>query len=174
MTDSVAESFGSAIRQALGAACWYVSVGGSSLPSFSLALGKQMPRETPLKNRAHSGEFRRCEGEFTLLVWCAWRLDSDDSPIASSDDNESTITTSLRLLNGESLQDVSVQAPAWDCVLAFSSGLTLRIFCDHTEKQPSFDGNWEWTSPGVRISTGPGKKYEFNSKDFGDTQLNIK
>src|SRR5262245_31199240 len=126
-----------------GLRCWYVSCGGAAGPTFQLALGGKVPRKVPLKNPAHSEDYRRHEGETNLMDWCSWRLDGPDRPFTSSDDSEEGMTRELARLVGASVESVAVVAPAWDLTVAFSNGLCLRVFCDHLPGEPSFNGNWE-------------------------------
>lgn len=148
------------IRMAIGQSCWYVSVGGSTLPSFSLSMGRKLKRERPLRNKAHSEDYRKYRGESSLLVWCSWRLDTKHSAIVSSDDDEKAITRGLNSLQGKKLLDIGIQEPVWDATFVFSDDVTLKVFCDHTNQNPSFEGNWEWASTEKKIYIGPGNKIE--------------
>jgi len=159
MTKMTTDSF-EIVKASVGEVCWYVSVGGCTLPSFELALGKKLEREQPLKNPAHTDEYRQYRGESSLLVWCSWRLDSEQSSIVSSDDDGETIKAELRVLIGPTFLEIIVHEPVWDAVLRFSGGLSLKIFCDHTEQDPSLDGNWEWETTDGKLFVGPGNKLE--------------
>ncbi len=139
-----------------GLRCWYVSCGGAAGPTFQLALGEKVSRHAPLKNAAHSEEYRRFEGEASLLVWCSWRLDGPDRPLTSSDDAPQQIVQELSRLVGAAVASVCLAPPGWDLTLAFSTGLVLRIFCDHVPGEPSFDGNWELWGRDATAFVGPG------------------
>src|SRR5262249_56732312 len=104
-----------------GLRCWYVSAGGCSLPSFQLALGEKVLRPAPLRNPAHTEEYRTHEGEANLLVWCSWRLDDPDRPVTSSDDSADAITRGLEALIGCEVESVDLTPPAWDLVVQFSN-----------------------------------------------------
>src|SRR5439155_19032144 len=124
-----------------------------------LALGEKVPRRAPLKNPAHSEEYRRFEGEANLLVWCSWRLDGPHRPLSSSDDSSEAIAQELGQLVGSQVESLGLTPPAWDLTVAFSRGLVLRIFCDHLPGNPSFDGNWElWGRDAVGF-VGPGAHF---------------
>jgi hypothetical protein len=141
-----------------GLRCWYVSTGGAVGPTFQLALGGKVPRRRPLRNPAHSEEYRQYEGEANLLVWCAWRLDGPDAPVTSWDDTEASVAAGLGKLVGATVESVEVAPPAWDMTLRFSDDLTLRVFCDHVPGAPSLEGNWELHRHDIIVAVGPGAR----------------
>jgi len=155
----------SLVRALQGLPCWYVSCGGCTMPSFQLALGNKVPRQTPLKNPAQSEEFRCFEGEVNLLVWCSWRLDGIDAPLTSSDDVEVSVVSRLSQLIGASVTNAATVAPAWDLNLDFSNGLRLCVFCDHVPGEPSFDGNWELWQRNLTAFVGPGARCAIERRD---------
>ncbi len=138
-----------------GLCCWYVSSGGAAGSTFELALGDRVPRRIPIKNPAHSEEYRLHEGEANLLVWCVWRLDGPDNPLVSWDAADETIEKELGRLVGARIESVTLIPPAWDLTIGFSNGLNLRVFCDHLPGDPSFDGNWDLFLQGAELSVGP-------------------
>jgi hypothetical protein len=164
MENNVDQNLAAQTRSLEGLGCWYVSCGGAAGPSFQLALGGKVPRQAPLKNQAHSEEFRRFEGEANLLVWCTWRLDGPDGPLTSSDDTTANIATELQKLVGAAIESVALLPPAWDLTVRFNNGLMLRVFCDHVPGEPSFDGNWELWRRGVAVFVGPGARYEVEAR----------
>src|SRR5580700_5308950 len=117
------------VRSLQGLGCWYVSCGGAAGPTFQLALGNKVLRRSPIKNPAHSEDYRRFEGEANLLVWCTWRLDGPEGPLTSSDDTTSNVVAHLEKLVGATIGSVNLAPPAWDLSVAFTNGLTLRVFC---------------------------------------------
>lgn len=140
----------------LGKPCWYASCGGAAGSTFQLAFGKRVPRQYVLRNEKHSDEYRNFEAESNLLVWCSWRLDHCSGPISSSDDTNEHISEALTQLVGSAATDVKIDMPGWDLQIGFSSGSTLRVFCDHVPGDPSFDGNWELWEKDRVISIGVG------------------
>jgi len=146
------EIFAPAIQQK----CWHVSVGGCTLPTFSLAIGAKIKRDKPLKNQAQPEVFRNYRPEISFLIWCAWRLHHGDSVLVTHKGDEDEIVGNLRLLVGNSLTEIGVAPPAWDLMLNFTEGFKLAIFCDHAGKKPVFDGNWQARVKGVEVNAGPG------------------
>jgi hypothetical protein len=148
------------LKPALGKRCWHVSVGGCTLPTFSLALGAKRKRERALENRRQPPAFRKNEPEVAFFVWCTWRLDSKDCVIVSSDGSGAEIEDGLGQLVGLRLTGLRVRPPAWDLSLQFGDDLQLMIFSDHAGRRPSFDGNWEAIFLRRGLYVGPGGKVE--------------
>lgn len=138
-----------------GQEVWFVNSGGAAGSSFSLSLGKRVPRDTPLQNPSVTDDFRQNEGELALYVWCTWRLESGDS-IASSDQDSEEAEPLLKALVGKTVKSVEVRGRCFDLHLTIGDA-NLDIFCDGVPPEPSFDSNWELI---VRQSTalvvGPG------------------
>jgi hypothetical protein len=147
-----------------GLECWYVSSGGAACSTFALSFGAKIRRPVPIKNPAHSEEFRHFEGELNLLVWCAWRLDGPDAPLTSWDDADESISAQLTKLIGATVESVELIQPAFDLVINFSNALCLRVFCDHVPGEPSFDGNWDLTAHDEIVSVGPGAKISVENR----------
>lgn len=125
----------------LGRKCWYVSCGRGVGHTFQLALGGKVPRALKLKNKEHSEEYRRFEGEYGLMVWCAWRL---DGVITSSDTKAKLAYSDLKRLTGKIIRKVVVDN--WNLRLDFTGGLSLSVFANNIGEDANFDGNWEvWT-----------------------------
>lgn len=141
-----------------GLPCWYVSTGGAAGSTFQLALGGKVLRQVPLRNAAHPEEYRKFEGEVSLLVWCAWRLDSVDAPLTSWDDAEAGVANGLGKLVGRVVESAEAAPPAWDLTVRFSGDLTLHLFCDHVPGDPSFDGNYDLRRDDVIVAVGPGPR----------------
>lgn len=138
-----------------GLECWYVNAGGAAGTSFSLAFGRRVPRRVPLNNPAVSEEFRVNEGEANLYVWCAWRLETDDAAIASSDQEADQAAAALERLQGLRVESIEVSGRALDVVLRFSTML-LHVFCDHVDPDPSSEANWELFLEDRAFRAGPG------------------
>jgi hypothetical protein len=152
------------IRSLQGLECWEASCGGAAGSTFQLALGEKVPLPVPSKETKHSGTFPQWEGQASILVWCAWRLDSLEGPLTSWDDTEQSIKAGLTRLVGARIDSLEILPPAWDMNIKFSNALFLRIFCDHVPGEPSFDGNWDLRIENVTIAIGPGVKYRVEDR----------
>src|SRR5436309_474340 len=104
-----------------GLPCWYVSRGGAAGSSFQMALGEKVPRAIPVKNRVHPEEYRRNEGQANLLVWCSWRLNGPEGPVASSASPSKSLERSLDQLIGSTLLSCTPVTEAWDFIAKFDN-----------------------------------------------------
>ena len=164
MKNSIPTHMDELILPLKGIKCWYVSCGGAAGSTFQLAFGEKVARSVPLKNPAHDETYRRYQGEFSLLVWCSWRLDSLEAPVTSSDDNEKLVAAGLSQLVGATIESIDVVAPAWDLNVEFSNALVLHVFCDHVPGDPSFDGNWDLFIRDVTVAVGPGARVRIDDR----------
>jgi len=159
------DEFLHAVKHALiDAKCWYVSDGAVD-GTFQLALGERVQRRVRLQAEHHTSEYRNYEGTANLLVWCSWRLDSQDDVITSSDDEYSSIVEGLNRLIGSCINRVSILSPAWDLELQFNNEFTLNVFCDHVPGDPSYDGNWYLTLRESLFFAGPGVKFGVETRN---------
>ncbi|HEU4730472.1 MAG TPA: hypothetical protein VFT22_21385 [Kofleriaceae bacterium] len=147
------------VQQLVGQRCWYVSVGGTTWPSFTLVCGEPIPRDMPLGNRAHPEQFRTHHGSVELLVWCAWRLQTGSSVIVSSDDEEAA-ARALDVVTGTTVVSAHCAAPAWDLDLVLSGDQVLKVFSDRHARDRGIRHNWELWVPGVHACAGPGAAWE--------------
>ena len=152
----------SLLQRSVGTRCWHVSVGGASLPTFSLALGGKIPRESELPNKAQPRAFRRYYPEVQFYVWCTWRLEDRSGVIATSRFPPARVVGSLNRCLGRRIIEAYVVPPAWDLVLIFERQLVLRMFCDRAPARAAED--WDarvgdrsiWVGPRGRVSVGMG------------------
>jgi hypothetical protein len=148
------------LKLAEGHRCWHVSVGGCTLPTFQLILGAPIKRSILLNNPEQPEMFQSHTGKYQFLIWCSWRLEQNDQIIVSSDGHGADIVTGVHRLMEKDLLETCITGPAWDLKLQFSDGYKVVVFCDHTDTDPSFDGNWDALIDDVRISAGPGSKIQ--------------
>ena len=138
-----------------GLECWYVNAGGSAGSTFSLSLGERVLRDRATRNTDASSEFQKYQGEATLLVWCSWRLDGEQTTIGSSDEEPSTIKHKLQPLVGKKIQSVEALNAAHDIEVDFGD-VILRIFCDYVPADSSSRENWQLEHQGQLTAVGPG------------------
>lgn len=143
------------LKVMIGEACWHVSAGGATAPSFLLVMGDKVPRSRVLANPNQPDAFRRYRGSIELLVWSSWRLQTDANVLATSDQGETGVRA-LTSLTGAKVTAVSYAAPAWDLRIDFSNGQTIATFSDHVEPDASIAENWEFWNLGDCITAGPG------------------
>jgi len=148
----------------VGQKCWHVSAGGATVPSFLVVMGDRIPRKTPLANAAQPDEFRQARGSIELLVWSAWRVQTDTEVLASSDQGEVGLDA-VRSLVGIEITAVECDPPAWDLRLRFSNGHTIATFSDHVEPDASIAQNWDFWAEGRRIHAGPGSVWDEGAEE---------
>jgi len=139
--------------------CWHVNYGRVGAV-FELAFEPKVRRKIPLTPSDYSDEFRHFEGEANLMVWCSWRLDSKEGPLASSDD-ESGSELLVRLI-GLKVTALWINISTWDLILRFGDEFLVNVFCDHLPGNPSYDGNWYLTVKGSLLRAGPGDIFVVN------------
>ena len=145
------------IRAAMrGKRCWYAFLGIGC--TFAMELGRKVPRDAKdiahlerVKQRYakkgildswHPDEYLKYQGEGHLLVWCSWRIDSEEGPLASSDNEHDQCESAVKRLIGKTVQEVRI-GERWDMRLVLSSGLTVTVFPNYVGPNADFDGNWE-------------------------------
>jgi hypothetical protein len=158
--ENSARNVGQLLKQALGKKCWYVTVGGCTLPQFKLELGNKVRRKKPIRNSALARQVREFEGEISLFIRCWWRLEHGSSVVVSSIDREKAIVKGLERLVGERIKAIKVNEPAWDLLLEFSNDWHLRVFGSQTENDSDLLKNWHARIRAQRIYAGPGAKIE--------------
>ncbi len=92
--------------------------------------------------KSAESEYRRCNGEFTLMVWCNWRIETADTQMVcgSQDSVEEgkPIQTALQQMMGDTIADISLTS-FLDLLLVFDSGTRLRLFCDQNGHENNED-----------------------------------
>jgi hypothetical protein len=90
-------------------------------------------------------------GEWTLVVWCNWRIEADETRIAcgSQDSAEEgmPMQSTIREMMGDVIKDVSLNS-FLDLLIVFSSGKRLRLFCDQSGHENNEDSYAIFTAHG--------------------------
>lgn len=122
--------------------CWSI-IGGSGTGSIiSLSFGDKIRRKEPLQNPFISADAREFDAETSILIYCAWRIDSPNEVLCSSQSSNQegeTMLYELQKLVGNCVDEVDIQPPGHDLAIKFQNGLTLRVFCDITEEGSNSD-----------------------------------
>jgi len=138
--------FISQLHQLLGQSCWGY-VGGIPTGSIiSLDFGQKVKRNQKINNKHLTTDQQHYVGQFSLMIWCAWRLDEGDTVICGwNDSNEinGPMLNGLDKLVNRLVKAVKVEKPAYDLMLQFEDELYLKIFCDQTDTKESF-GNYTY------------------------------
>ena len=105
------------------------SAGGS----LSLQFGEKLPMPRPLRNKHLTEEERTHEGELTVFLSCAWRLDGVGDILAVWSDptpTDSPLPLGTECIKGTRVVSARVAGPAYDLELQFEGDRWLKAFCD--------------------------------------------
>lgn len=130
---SAVEDFMTVLRSLVGKPCWAFAASEVTGSDVTLDFGRKIPRAIPLMNPSLGEDLRYHEGEISLYLCCAWRLDSEETSICSSGDSsapEGPVISGLRLLVGTVVESVELFRPLFDLRIRFGSKLVLNVFCD--------------------------------------------
>jgi len=118
--------------------CWSITGGEGTGSVIGIDCGEKIPRKKKLVNPHLTDEQRLYKSELSLLIWSAWRLDSENGVICSSTDDNSNngpMITGLKQLIGKKIRNVSIATPMHDMTILFDEGYVLNIFCDQCENE---------------------------------------
>jgi len=138
----LAEDLLTQLRSLIGKPCWAFYAGESTGPDVIFDFGRKIPRTVPLLNRHLTEEQRYYEGEVSLYITCAWRLDSESEVICGSTDSaaeDGPMVRGLRALVGRTVESTEIVTPGFDLTLRFNGNLALKIFSDQTNLEDEYD-----------------------------------
>ncbi|KAA9339767.1 hypothetical protein F0P96_03890 [Hymenobacter busanensis] len=112
----------------VGAEAWRSRAGSGTGSIFTMEFGP------PLPDNAR-------QGEFSLMVYCAWRIGAAGNILTSwHDDSESCLAPGLAALEGAKVRHVELSG--WkDLTIQFDNGQELHLFVDFSP-QHDFDTSW--------------------------------
>lgn len=133
------------------------SVAGTGTGTLvSLAIGAPVLRDRPIENPHIAEILRTHDGEYSLFIKCAWRIESETEVVCSSecDNTAGPMLTGLACLTGSVILEVQPLAgPAHDLALRFADGLVLRVFCEQFGAEA--DDNYCLFMPTITFTVGP-------------------
>lgn len=138
--------------------CWNVVAGPGTGSHVALDFGRRVPRRRPLRNPCLSTDQQMYQGEYSLLVTCAWRLQGRKRVICSSTSSNheaGPMQTALKRLIGTRVHGISLHGPALDMKISFDGGLALLVFCDQANEKEAED-NYSFFSPSAVYTVPPG------------------
>lgn len=126
-------SLTAALQEMVGHDCWGVIAGKSSV--VGLHIGPKLKRAEPVHNPMLSAELREYDGQYGLMIMCAWRLDTPTEVVAGSGDPAAggPTSTGLDRITGKRITAIALAPPAMDLVVSFEGDLALKVFCDGTD-----------------------------------------
>lgn len=155
------------LRQITSKPCWSVIAGEGTGSIVSLDFGEKVPRHTPLKNSQLTKIERENEGEMSLMIWCAWRLDGPKGVICGSTDsnaNDGPMVKGAKMLVGRSVEAVEILSPAFDLRLIFRGQFVLNIFCDQTSERDATE-NYTFYGKDNAFTVDAGSRLSVEKRD---------
>jgi hypothetical protein len=128
----------------IGRPCWLIIAGKGTGSIVHLGFGDKYPRDKPLKNPCINDDERLFKPEFSLMVYCAWRLSSLDRILCSwrsSNEIGGEMISGLSLLRFRRINDVSIRPITLDLDLTFEDNIHFQVFCDITTNDEA-DNNY--------------------------------
>jgi hypothetical protein len=150
------------INQLIDKECWGIVAGEGTGSFVNLEIGEKIRRNKEIENPALETDVRQFEGQYSLSLECAWRLDSTEAVICgASDDNskDGKMLDGLRLLIGRRISRINLSKPGLDLDIEFSKDLTLKVFCDQTNENDQND-NYMLFTPDQIITVSYGSRLE--------------
>ena len=130
-----------AVSLLTGKSCWSAIGSGAAGSNVLLEFGRRIPLKRPAANRQLSPLQRSYEGELSLFIECAWRLEGHDQILTSSGDDDrpnGPIAMALRDITGQSVISAVVAAAIPDLYISLTGDFVIRLFCD----QGNLDQAW--------------------------------
>jgi hypothetical protein len=116
----------------VGEECWGVVGGGGTGSVISLAIGARTLRRKPVNNPHLSDFVRRYDSAYSLMLWCAWRIDSKSDVVSGShmsNSNDGPMVLGNKSICGQRIKAVNCSGPAFDLRLDFENQHSLVIHC---------------------------------------------
>lgn len=89
------------------------------------------------------GKYNIYEGDFSMMIYCSWRLESKDTVLTSW--NEDNYDDGPMVMNLKKLLNVKIKSydlySFFDLKIHFENEYVLSVFCDLSLRQ-EFDCNW--------------------------------
>jgi len=165
MTALVLESV---TKSMAGKECWLIIAGAGTGSVVSLGFGDKKRLERPVKNPCLTNDERLYGPEYSILIYCAWRLSLLDTIVCSwRDSNEAggPMLSGLELLRGKKLCEIIIEPIGFDLTLHFEDGLCFQIFCDVTNDYDS-DDNYIFFTNEIILSVGLKSEVSIEQRDY--------
>jgi hypothetical protein len=149
-TTITSETLRQVLKQLVGKTAWRSKASSSTGSIFTLQFGTMLPGD-------------KTQGEFSLMVYCAWRIvEADQILLSWHDDSDKVLSPGLGGLQEQTVTDIELSK--WnDLTLYFTRGQALQIVNDFSPFH-AFDDSWNINYNGqYYYSINPGNmiNYEF-------------
>lgn len=160
LADDISSEFQNALNDLVGEICdSYVPGFGPSIARLSVKIGDKVLRKIsppPVRGKLVS--------KYTLLIFCDWRLESEEEVLCGNYSLNEDITSNLDKLIGKIITSVRVSLPSYDLAIKFGDQLTMKIFCNEVEPSET-DGNYNLYTPTLIYAVGPLSKLSRESRE---------
>ena len=150
------------LRRLVGLRCWHVTYAEELCRGIGLSFGEKRQRRRPLLKSTPESVFGNYEGEFTLTIWCPWRVRCEaDILMSAYGSTPDHIHHHEHQLTVECVQQVDlINEDTWDLALRFGNGLILESMSslDRTHDN-HFACDMSLRYDDRRLSMGPGTIY---------------
>lgn len=124
------------LRVLPGKNCWSIIAGPGTGSMVSIAVGRQILRQRPIRNPTLSALQREFDGEFKVFIQDAdWRLEDRGEAICSSKDTndaDGPMLSGLNRLVGKTVLSAAPLGKDGDFELMFDENLRLLVLCAST------------------------------------------
>ena len=138
-------------------------------PDIDLHFGRKTTIVVPVSRPSLPEGLKLAQGEISLFIECAWRLDSEREVICGSTDsneNDGPMQRGLALIVGRAVKSVKVELPAGDLTVRFDGDIALRVFCDQTNLEEGNDNYSLHVKDRIYIVGPRGRlRYELRTND---------
>jgi len=132
------------LKKLIGKPLWATVAGVGTGSILGLKFGKKIKKARPSNNPHLSRSARYYDGEFGMMVYCAWRVEKDSNIVCGSmDSNESggLMVEGIKVLHNKRVRAIHIgKIP--DLCIDFDGGLKLRLFCDTGTRGKKSDDVW--------------------------------
>jgi len=146
----------SAFAGAYGQPAWGTALGVGSFLTVEFGQPRPAAGASP-DQQGRQARQANPHGEYHLWVYCsAWRIESPQEIIASSEDPREQLASAVRHLDGKVLTRITIERPSLSATFDFEDGTVLRTFAIFSKEYE----HWMFYLPDGRVFTaGPGSTW---------------
>lgn len=134
----------------VGKQCWKARPFRGS-PDFLLYIGRKVTRIPPVVSKSGNVVPR---GEYALVVYCSWRVETaseilctwHDGLVEGGEERKEAFVSVFSYLEGAIITESSVAFPSCDITLRFSSGVSIKLFCDVPVSEEDNVANYDFST----------------------------
>jgi hypothetical protein len=133
------------VEPLVGERVWGASLGHGSF--VTMEFGRPLPQEG-----------RWVHGEYHVWIYLsAWRIATATEVLCAAEDDREWLAEVIPRLDGRTLEQLTIQRPAWDATFSFSGGMVLQVFPYSTSEDSR---GWLVYGPSGTLALGPGNEWK--------------